>query len=103
MVLSPYKEDYLQIFKYKSFCLTAVVGRFGARQPVYHTSWIAVVTPTDRHKSVCTSLCYRTFGDVFALSLFFLFFVGVEDFVIGLSKICDFSVNNLITSKSKTK
>ena len=75
--------------------LLRLVGRW-ARKPVNHTSWVAVVTPTDRLKSVrnrcvielfcgvvyvvtlpfwhfcwCMGFCHRTESDLF---LFFLFF-----------------------------
>ena len=50
---------------------------------------MAVVTPTDRPKSVCNRYtCNEVFGGVFVLSRCFLdFSVGVGAFVIGLSQI----------------
>ena len=53
LVCCLYKEVYLQIFKYVLLItrLLRGVGRW-ARKPVNHTSWVAVVTPTDRPKSV---------------------------------------------------
>ena len=54
LVFCLYKEVYLQIFKCVSFFITRLlrgVGRW-ARKPVNHTSWVPVVTPTDRPKSV---------------------------------------------------
>ena len=49
-----YKEVYLQIFKCVSFWLHGCCGEWeGWRvNQVNHTSWVAVVTPTDRPKSV---------------------------------------------------
>ena len=49
------KEDYLQIFKCVSFWLYSFCGSWEGWDPVNrftHTSWLAVVTPTDRPKSV---------------------------------------------------
>ena len=39
------------------------VGRW-ARKPVNHTSWVAVVTPTDRPKSVRNRCLIELFCDV---------------------------------------
>ena len=72
-----------------SFVILRLVGRW-ARKPVNHTSWVAVVTPTDRPKSVrnrclielfcgvvcvvtlpfwhfcwCSGFCHRTESDLF--------------------------------------
>ena len=51
LVCCLYKEVYLQIFKR---VYTAVAGseKVGPVNQVNHTSWVAVVTPTDRPKSV---------------------------------------------------
>ena len=91
---------YIRRFIYKFLmCVLLIkrllwlVGRW-VRKPVNHTSWVAVVTPTDRHKSVrnrclielfcgvvcvvtlpfwhlcwCRGFCHRTESDLF---LFFL-------------------------------
>ena len=49
----------------------------------HHTSWVAVVTPTDRPKSVCNRCVTEVFGGLFLLSCCFLdFSVDVETFVI---------------------
>ena len=57
-----------------------------------HTSWVAVVTPTDRPKSVRNRCEMEVFGGVFVLSRCFSdFSVGVGAFVIGLSQISSFS------------
>ena len=56
-----------------------------------HTSWVAIVTPTSRPKSVRSSCVIEFFVGVFVLSLCILDFpVGVEAFVIGLSQISSF-------------
>ena len=49
-----YKEVYLQIFKRVSFWLHGCwgSGKVGPVNQVNHTSWVAVVTPTVRPKSV---------------------------------------------------
>ena len=53
-----------------------------------HTGLVAVLTATDRPKSVRNRCVIEVFGGVFVLSRCFLdFFVGVGDFVIGLSQI----------------
>ena len=43
--------------------LLRLVGRW-ARKPVNHTSWVAVVTPTDRPKSVRNRCLIELFCDV---------------------------------------
>ena len=56
-----------------------------------HTSWVAIVTPTDRPKSVRNRCVIEVFVGVFVLSRCFLdFSVGVGAFVIGLSPISSF-------------
>ena len=54
LVCCLYKEVYLQIFKCVSFWLHGCCGAWegGPVNQVNHTSWVAVVTPTDRPKSV---------------------------------------------------
>ena len=62
------------------------MGRW-ARKPVNHTSWVAVVTPTDRPKSVRNRCLIELFVALFVLSLCpFDISVGVGAFVIGLSQ-----------------
>ena len=39
-----------------------------------HTSWVAIVTPADRPKSVCNHCVIEVFGGVFVLSRCFLDF-----------------------------
>ena len=63
------------------------VGRWACK-PVNHASWDAVVTPTDRPKSVCNRRVIEFFVVFFLLSLCpFDISVGVKAFVIGLSQI----------------
>ena len=57
----------------------------------YHTSWVAVVTPTDRPKSVRNRCVIEAFSGLYVLSLCLLeIFVGVGVFDIGLSQISFF-------------
>ena len=52
---------------------------------------MAIVTPTDRPKSVRNRCVIEVFGGVFVLSRFYLdLSVGVGVFVIGLSQISSF-------------
>ena len=61
------------------------VGRLGPVNLVNHTSWVAVVTPTDRPK------LSNFFVALFMLSLCpFDISAGVGAFVIGLSQISSF-------------
>ena len=56
-----------------------------------HTSWVTVVTPTDRPKSVRNRCVIELFVTLFVLSLCpFDISVGVGAFVIGLSQISSF-------------
>ena len=61
LVCCLHKEVYLQFFKCVYFKLHGCCGELEgwARKPVNHTSWVAVVTPTDRPKSV-RNRCNRT-------------------------------------------
>ena len=75
------------------FDYTAVAGsgKVGPVNQVDHTSWVAVVTPTDRPKSVRNRCVIELFVALFVLSLCpFDISVGVGDFVIGLSQISSF-------------
>ena len=67
------------------------VGRW-AGKPVNHTSWVVVVTPADRPKSLHNRCVIGTFFvAVFVLSLCpFDISVGVGAIVIGLSQISSF-------------
>ena len=55
------------------------MGRW-ARKPVNQTSWVAVVTPTDRPKSVRNRCLIELFCGVVCVDIS----VGVGAFVIGL-------------------
>ena len=66
-------------------------GKVGPVNQVNHTSWVAVVTPTDRPKSVRNRCLFELFVALFVLSLCpFDISVGVGAFVIGLSQISSF-------------
>ena len=72
------------------FDYTAVAGsgKDGPVNQVNHTSWVAVDTPTDRHKSVRNRCVVALFVTLFVLSFRpFDISVGVWAFVIGLSQI----------------
>ena len=57
---------------------------------------MAIVTPTDRHKSVRNRCVIEVYGGVFVLSRCLLgFSLDVGAFVIGLSQISSFSLVNL--------
>ena len=71
--------------------LLRLVGRLDPVNRFNHTSYVVVVTPTDRLKSVQNCCVIEGFGDVFVLSrCFFDFSVGVGAFVIGLIKFSSF-------------
>ena len=102
LVCCLYKEVYLQIFKCVSFWLHGCCGEWegGPVNQVNHTSWVAVVTPTDRPKSVrnrclielfcgvvCIvtlpfrhfcwyrSFCYRTGSDLLLFVIFYHYYI----------------------------
>ena len=69
LVLGLYNEDYLQIFKCVSFWLQIFCGKWEGWDPLNqfnHTSWVAIVTQTERPKSVCNRCVIKVFGGVFA-------------------------------------
>ena len=80
------------IYKFLNVCpfdYTAVAGsgRVGPVNQVNHTSWVAVVTPTDRPKSVRNRCVIKLFcGVVYVVTVPFLQWA----FVIGLSQISSF-------------
>ena len=93
LVCSLYKDVYLQIFKCVSFWLHGCCGEWecGPVNQVNHTSWVAVVTPTDRPKSVRNCCLIELFVALFVLSLCpFDISVGVGAFVTGLGQISSF-------------
>ena len=67
----------------------AVSGKVGTLLTRFnHTSWMTVVTPTDRPESVRNRRVIEVFGGVFVLSRCFLdLSVGIGVFVIGLGQI----------------
>ena len=70
--------------------LLRLVGRW-AHKPVNHTSWVALVTPTDRRKSVRNRCLLELFCDVVCVVICtFDISVGVGAFVIGLDQISSF-------------
>ena len=88
-----YKEVYLQIFKCVSFWLHGCCGEWevGPVNQVNHTSWVAVVTPTDRPKSVRNRCLIELFlWRCLCCHCPFDISVGVGAFVIGLSQISSF-------------
>ena len=66
------KKDCLQIFKCLFFWLYGFCREWEGF--VNHTSWVVVVTPTDRPKSVRNRWKIKHFVDVFVLSLRFFIF-----------------------------
>ena len=90
LVCCLYKEVYLQIFKCVSFWLHGCCGESegGPVNQVYHTSWVAVNTPTDRPKSVRNCCLIEFFVALFVLSLCpFDISIRVGAFGIGLCQI----------------
>ena len=88
---------YIRRFIYKlnvcPFDYTSVAGSgtVGPVNQVNHTSWVAVVTPTDRPTSVRNRCVIELFMALFVLSLCpFDISVSVWAFVIGLSQISSF-------------
>ena len=74
----------------------------GPVNQVNHTSWVAVVTPTDRPKSVRNRFYSNSFVALFVLSLCpFDISVGVGAFVIGLGQISSFLFFKLILNIEK--
>ena len=83
------------IYKFLNVCpfdYTAVAGsgKVGSVNQVNHTSWVAVVTPTDRPKSVRNRCVIELFCGVVLSLCPYDISVGVGDFVIGLSQISSF-------------
>ena len=77
LVCCLYKEVYLQIFKCMSFSLHGCCGKWegGPVNRLTITSWVAVVTPTDRPKSVRNRYVIELFcGVVYVVALPFWHF-----------------------------
>ena len=93
LVCCLYKEVYFQILNVCSFDYTGHAGSGKARpvNQVNHISWVAVVTLTDRPKSVRNRCVIELFTALFVLSLCpFDISAGVGAFDIGLSQISFF-------------
>ena len=94
LVCCLYKEVHLQFFKCVSLKIHGCCGDWEgwARKPVNHINWVAVVTLTDRPKSVRNRYVIEVFMAFFVLSRCpFDISAGVGAFVIGLSQISSFS------------
>ena len=75
-------------FNYTAVAVSGKVGTLLIRFNL--TSWIVVVTHTDRPKSVRNRCVIKVFGGVLCCSLVFEFSVGIKIFVIELSQISFF-------------
>ena len=83
LVCCLYKEVYLQIFKCVSFWLHGCCGEWEGWpvNQVNHTSWVAVVTPLDRPKSVRNCCLIELFcGVVCVVTLPFWYFCWCRGF-----------------------
>ena len=93
LVCCLYKEVYLQFFNVYRCDYTAVAGsgKVGPVNQVNHTSWVAVVTPTNRSKSVRNRCVIELFcGVVCIVTLPLWHFCWCRGFFIGLSQISVF-------------
>ena len=72
------------------YTVVAGSGKVGPVNQVNHTSWVAVVTPTDRPKSVRNRCLIELFCGVVCVVTSLLTFLGCRGFVIGLSQISSF-------------
>ena len=85
-------KEYLRVFSLDHIAV-AMSWKVGPVKLVNHTSWVAIVTPTDRPKSVRNCCVIELFGNVSHLLLSFFPFdisAGVGAFVIGLNQISFF-------------
>ena len=83
LLLSLYKEDYLQIFNVCPFDYTAFAVSGQDLVPVnwfIYIGWMTVVTQTDRPTSVRNRLIIEGFGGVFVLSIGFRIFCSYKGF-----------------------
>ena len=86
LVLGLYKENFFYKFFNVSLWLHSFCGQWQGWVPVHqfnHTSWMAVVTPTDRRSTIV--LYSEGFGGVLVLSFFFLIFYWYKDRITSLS------------------
>ena len=68
-----------------------LVERLGPEKQVNNTSWVAVVTPNDHPKSVCSRCVIEVFCGGLVLALYFFeLSVGKGAFVTGLCQISSF-------------
>ena len=73
------------------YTAVAASGKVGPVKPVNHTGWVALVTPTDRPKSVRNRCLIELFcGVVCVVTCPSDISVGVGAFVIGLGQISSF-------------
>ena len=78
-------------FDYTAF---AVSGKVGIPLTGLTTSnWVAIVTPTDRHKSVRNRCVIEVLVAFLCCQVLLGFFVHVRAFVIGLSNFSSFSLH----------
>ena len=88
-------EEYHLHVLAPDYTAVAVSGKVGHIKPVNHTSWVAIVTPTDRPKSVRNRCVIELFVALFVFSLCpFDISAGVGAFVIELSQISSFFSDN---------
>ena len=98
------KEFYLQIFKCVSLWIHGCCGKWEGwvHKPDNHTSWVAVVSPTDRPKSVRNRCVIELFVALFVLSPCpFDITTGVGAFVRGLSQTSSLFSWNRIENNAK--
>ena len=83
-------KSYLHVLAL-DYTTVAVIWKVSPVKPVNHTSWMTVVTPSDRPKSVRNRCVIELLCDVFVLSCCsFHISVGIRALVIGLSQISPF-------------
>ena len=59
--------------------LLRLVGRLGSGKPVKHTSWVAIVTPNDRYKSVRNRCVIQVLVKFLCCHVAFFIFLWVEE------------------------
>ena len=94
-IFSLFIYTFLNVYPF-DYTAVAGSGKVGPVNEVNHTSWVAVVPPTDRPKSVRNRCLIEIFVALSVLSLCpFDISVGVGAFVIGLRQISSVFFNNL--------
>ena len=76
-------------------CVLLLVGRLDTINRFNHTSWMAVVTSTGRHKSVRNRCVIAVLVALLCCQLVVQFCVDIGAFVIGLSQISFFFFSTL--------